>query len=109
MIWLIMEWLKLIEYLLRDQKIDWNWGFFNNSDFFSFFSRPDNADLRLTQRGYEAGLVSEYRWSKFKQMCSRLELLDERLESLSFSTNGWNNKIEGLNSPGKSLAGFYLI
>uniref|UniRef100_A0A1I8B2G0 Protein MTO1 homolog, mitochondrial n=1 Tax=Meloidogyne hapla TaxID=6305 RepID=A0A1I8B2G0_MELHA len=64
--------------------------------------RPDNADLRLTKMAYEAGMVSEHRWSCFKQMCSRLDLLDERLDSLRFTSDGWNAKIEGLNTTGKT-------
>ena len=35
--------------------------------------RIDNADLRLTERGYAAGLVSEERWEIFKQRKARLE------------------------------------
>nr|CAD2173599.1 unnamed protein product [Meloidogyne enterolobii] len=64
--------------------------------------RPDNADLRLTEKAYKKGLVSDHRWSHFKQMCSRLEVLDERLDSIRFTSDGWNAKIEGLNTPGKT-------
>nr|CAD2135075.1 unnamed protein product [Meloidogyne enterolobii] len=64
--------------------------------------RPDNADFRLTEKAYKKGLVSDHRWSHFKQMCSRLEVLDERLDSIRFTSDGWNAKIEGLNTPGKT-------
>ena len=45
--------------------------------------RIDNADLRLTPRGREAGLVDDHRWERFEQRRSRfarnLKLLDETL------------------------------
>jgi tRNA uridine 5-carboxymethylaminomethyl modification enzyme len=44
--------------------------------------REDNADLRLTEKGRELGLVDEERWEKFtkKRECIELEL--QRLRSL---------------------------
>lgn len=46
--------------------------------------REDNADLRLTERGHELGLVSEQRWSHF------------------------NNKREAIESTRESLAGWFV-
>ena len=41
--------------------------------------RIDNADLRLTERGREAGLVDDRRWARFEQRRSRFEKNASRL------------------------------
>src|SRR5436309_13950674 len=45
--------------------------------------RIDNADLRLTPRGYEVGLVNEERWQKFQsrkvRFAQNLRTLDETM------------------------------
>ncbi|CEM01366.1 unnamed protein product [Vitrella brassicaformis CCMP3155] len=51
--------------------------------------RSDNADMRLTRKGYEAGVVSEER---FKTLQLRERLLDKtlrRLESFRLSSTDW--------------------
>jgi tRNA uridine 5-carboxymethylaminomethyl modification enzyme len=61
--------------------------------------RQDNADIRLTRKGYELGLVSEER---FKKMLTKEKLLTDELERLSkivvTPTEEVNNFIESLSS-----------
>ncbi len=45
--------------------------------------RQDNADLRLTPRGREIGLVSEQRWSEFEKKSAAVESLMELLTTTS--------------------------
>lgn len=47
--------------------------------------RSDNADQRLTARGYEAGLVSEIRKDSFKTKIKELEELTHLLDSTYFT------------------------
>jgi tRNA uridine 5-carboxymethylaminomethyl modification enzyme len=43
--------------------------------------REDNADIRLTSKGYEIGLVDEQRWKAFNQKLEAIELERQRLKS----------------------------
>lgn len=51
--------------------------------------RQDNADLRLTQKGYDIGLVSEERYNRYIMKKSAVEKEIERLQSkrVTFSDN----------------------
>lgn len=41
--------------------------------------REDNADLRLTKKGRELGLVDDYRWQIFEQKCMSISQLQNNL------------------------------
>ncbi|GAC17039.1 tRNA uridine-5-carboxymethylaminomethyl(34) synthesis enzyme MnmG [Paraglaciecola arctica] len=43
--------------------------------------REDNADIRLTAKGHEIGLVNESRWKAFNQKLEAIELERQRLKS----------------------------
>ncbi|KAJ7711992.1 mitochondrial translation optimization protein [Mycena metata] len=53
--------------------------------------RSDNADLRLTERGRNAGVVSDRRWAEFETTRNELAEGKEILESVSLSPNVWNS------------------
>ncbi len=55
--------------------------------------RQDNADLRLTKKGYEVGLISEQRYSKFLEKKALIEKELERVKSVVIKANDETNEI----------------
>ena len=53
--------------------------------------RQDNADLRLTKKGYEAGLVSEERYN---YVVNKKRLIDEEIKRLKETKIGANREIQ---------------
>jgi tRNA uridine 5-carboxymethylaminomethyl modification enzyme len=61
--------------------------------------RQDNADLRLTQKGYDIGLVSEERYQKMIEKRKNIEGEIERLKNVKLTpTKEVNEKLASLNS-----------
>ncbi|KAL0948301.1 hypothetical protein HGRIS_010893 [Hohenbuehelia grisea] len=51
--------------------------------------RSDNADMRLTRKGREAGVVSDDRWAIFEQTKRTMKDTTELMKSVSLSPQGW--------------------
>ncbi|CAF0725893.1 unnamed protein product [Brachionus calyciflorus] len=58
--------------------------------------RCDNADLRLTEKGYEIGAVQDHRYEKFKQFKHLYDDALEFLGSVTYSVPVWKAKIPSL-------------
>lgn len=74
--------------------------------------RHDNADLRLTEYGYNVGLISENRYKKFKDKLTLIEELKETLKEFKFKKNSefcmWLNQEKG-ESIENSLSYYELL
>ncbi|XP_057215122.1 protein MTO1 homolog, mitochondrial [Triplophysa rosa] len=60
--------------------------------------RPDNADMRLTHRGFEEmGCVSQQRYNEALQVKQSLNEALSALRSISLSATRWRNKLQHVN------------
>ena len=55
--------------------------------------RQDNADIRLTDYGYEIGLISEERYNKFKNKLELIKQERERVESITIPPSNEINEV----------------
>ncbi|EDV21704.1 uncharacterized protein TRIADDRAFT_30217 [Trichoplax adhaerens] len=51
--------------------------------------RPDNADLRLTEKGYKVGIVREQRFEKMVKIKTKFDKAINTLRELKFSESSW--------------------
>lgn len=56
---------------------------------FRLLLRPDNADVRLTAKGYEMGLVSKERYERLCETKENMQKAVEQLKSIRMSTKIW--------------------
>lgn len=55
--------------------------------------RQDNADIRLTKKGYEVGLISEERYQKVQR---KIEAIEKEIARLEKETVGANKEVQSL-------------
>uniref|UniRef100_A0A0R3QA36 Protein MTO1 homolog, mitochondrial n=1 Tax=Brugia timori TaxID=42155 RepID=A0A0R3QA36_9BILA len=60
--------------------------------------RPDNADMRLTKKGYEHGAVSEHRYNRFLKMLSAYNKAQDLLKSIKYPMNFWKKLLPCLEN-----------
>lgn len=71
---------------------------FTSRSEFRLSLRPDNADIRLTEKGYKIGLVCEERYQKFLTMRSNIEKAKIILTDWRMGSNQWREKLKAPQS-----------
>ncbi|KAJ3787476.1 mitochondrial translation optimization protein [Lentinula aff. detonsa] len=78
--------LRLFFHLMLSSCLD---RMFTSRSEYRMTLRSDNADLRLTEKGRLAGIISEERWNSFQNTRTGLIAATELLKSVVFSPQGW--------------------
>ncbi|VDM96069.1 unnamed protein product [Thelazia callipaeda] len=71
---------------------------FSSRAEFRLHLRPDNADMRLTIKGYQQGFVSEYRYNHFMNVLFSYNQALDLLNSVRYPVNFWRKHFPQLGN-----------
>ena len=71
--------------------------------------RADNADLRLTTKGREAGVVGDRRWANFQETTGKMNDLRRLLEDTKLSNSSWQAKGFQMHSTAERRSAFEML
>ncbi|KAI7869081.1 glucose inhibited division protein A-domain-containing protein [Spinellus fusiger] len=87
---------------------------FTSRSEYRLLLRADNADTRLTRKGYEASVVGKERWASFVSSSERLSfaiqsLSDMRMSALKWRQHGIHSDGEGVKDNGSLRSGVDIL
>ena len=71
--------------------------------------RADNADLRLTAKGREAGVVGDERWRHFEESSAKMARLRSVLEDSKYSSSWWQAKGFAIHTDSARRSAFDML
>ena len=89
--------------------VDEPYRMFTSRSEYRLFLRADNADMRLTQKGYEAGVVSKARYEKFKAKKEQIEAFKDYALSTKIDYKSLNAAGININNDGTPRSLFNLL
>lgn len=82
---------------------------FTSRSEYRMSARADNADLRLTAKGRDAGVVGDKRWTAFSEEKAQINELQALLESKRLSSQGWIEKGFTIRQDSERRSAFDLL
>ena len=65
---------------------------FTSRSEYRMSARADNADIRLTTKGRNAGVVGDERWERFSTLAAAMQELQTTLQNIRMSSSAWGAK-----------------
>ncbi|KAI9660299.1 MAG: Mitochondrial Translation Optimization [Trizodia sp. TS-e1964] len=82
---------------------------FTSRSEYRMSARADNADLRLTEKGRAAGVISDKRWAHFQDETQQMKELETLLRGVTRSSPDWTSRGYQVHQDANKRSAFELL